>query len=165
MLRQTEEATRVLTGLPSWPARSLTNSPADVALVLTGGGLGGCRRVWGRAGATGDVRLTYSDRSISNWGTQEPTSQTKEPEEPARKARTEGSNYVTHGWTHTGWDHLKRLKKNRRNMGRTWRQQPNSVYISFQQEEFRSHIWCVSVKQLWAITQVSVIQKYYVMSE
>lgn len=111
VLRQTEEATRVLTGLPSWPARSLTNSPADVALVLTGGGLGGCRWVWGRAGATGDVRLTYSDRSISNWGTQEPTSQTKEPEEPARKARTEGSNYVTHGWTHTGWDHLKRLKK------------------------------------------------------
>lgn len=52
-------------------------------------------------------------------------------------------------------------------MGRTWRQQPNSVYISIQQEEFRSHIWYVSVKQLWAITQVSVsiIQKYYVMSE
>lgn len=47
----------------------------------------------GTAGSTGEVRLTYSDRSISNWGTQEPTSQTREePEEPAREARTEGSN-------------------------------------------------------------------------
>lgn len=96
--------------------RLLTNSPAGVALVLTGGGLGGCRWVWGRAGATAEVRLTYSDRSISNWGAQEPTSQTREePEEPARKAKTEGNNYVTRGWTHTGWGNLKRLKT-----GGTW---------------------------------------------
>lgn len=118
----------VLTGLSSWSVRSLTNWPAGVALVLTGGGLGGCRWVWGRAGATADVRLTYSDRSISNWGAQEPRSQTREePEEPARKAKTEGSKYVTHGWTHRMRE--PKEAKNRRNTGRTWRRQPNSVYI------------------------------------
>lgn len=80
--------THVLTGLSSWPARSLANS-AGGALALTGGGLGGCRWAWTRAGATGEVRLTYSDRSISNWGTQEPTSQTREePEEAAHEPKT-----------------------------------------------------------------------------
>lgn len=47
----------------------------------------------GRAGdVSGDVRLTYSDRSISNWGTQEPTSQTREEPKAAGKATTRGSN-------------------------------------------------------------------------
>lgn len=71
-----EDAPRVLTGASSGSAWALTNCAA-VALVLTGGGLGGCRRVVAKAGAAGDVRLTYSDRSISNWGTQEPTNQTR----------------------------------------------------------------------------------------
>lgn len=43
VIKQTEEATQVLTGLPSWPGWLLTNVPAEVDLVLTGGGLGGCR--------------------------------------------------------------------------------------------------------------------------
>lgn len=38
-----EDATRVLTGLSSCSVWSLTNLAADVALVPTGGGLGGCR--------------------------------------------------------------------------------------------------------------------------
>ncbi len=71
-----EDATHVLTGLSSWSVWPLTNSAAD-ALALTGGGLGGCRSVFAKAGAAGEVRLTYSDRSISNWGTQEPTNQTR----------------------------------------------------------------------------------------
>ena len=56
----------VLTGLSSWSVWLLTNSAAG-ALVLTGGGLGGCRSVCAKAGAAGEVRLTYSDRSTSNW--------------------------------------------------------------------------------------------------
>lgn len=66
---ETEDATHVLTGLSSselvWV---LTNCATD-ALVLTGGGLGGCCWVCAKAGAAGEVRLTYSDRSISNWNT------------------------------------------------------------------------------------------------
>lgn len=69
-----EDATRALTGLSSCSLWLLTNWAADVALVRTGGGLGGCRGAW----ATGDVAFTYSDRSISSCGTQEPTSQTRE---------------------------------------------------------------------------------------
>lgn len=76
-----EDATRVLTGPASGSVWALTNCAAD-ALVLTGGGLGGCRSVLAMAGAAGEVILTYSDRSISNWGTQEPTNQTRaEPDE------------------------------------------------------------------------------------
>lgn len=71
-----EEALRVLTGLASGTAWALTNSAAD-PLVLTAGGLGGRRSVCATAGAAGEVRLTYSDRSISNWGTQEPTNQSR----------------------------------------------------------------------------------------
>lgn len=69
-----EDATHALTGLSSCSVWSLTNWAADVALVPTGGGLGGCRGAW----AAGDVAFTYSDRSISSCGTQEPTSQTRE---------------------------------------------------------------------------------------
>lgn len=43
VIKQTEEATQVLTGLASWQAWLLTKWPADVDLELTGGGLGGCR--------------------------------------------------------------------------------------------------------------------------
>lgn len=71
------DATSVLTGLSgSQSVWVLTNCAAD-ALVLTGGGLGGCCWVCAKAGAAGEVRLTYSDRSISNWGTQGPTNQTR----------------------------------------------------------------------------------------
>lgn len=78
----TEDATRVLTGPASWSAWALSKSAAD-AVVLTGGGggvgggLGGCRWTRAKAGAAGDVRLTYSDRSTSSWRTQEPTNQTR----------------------------------------------------------------------------------------
>lgn len=71
-----EDAARILTGVSSGSGWGLTNCATD-ALVLTGGGLGGCRWVVAKAGASGEVRLTYSDRSISNWGTQEPTNQTR----------------------------------------------------------------------------------------
>lgn len=74
-----EEAPRVLTGLASGTIWALTNSAADAFVLSAGclGGLGGCRWVCAEAGAAGEVRLTYSDRSISNWGTQEPTNQSR----------------------------------------------------------------------------------------
>lgn len=75
----------VLTGLSSWSVWLLTNSAAG-ALVLTGGGLGGCRSVCAKTGAAGEVRLTYSDRSISNWGAQEPTNQSTAQHSIARAA-------------------------------------------------------------------------------
>lgn len=147
VIKQTEEATHGLTVLSSWQTWLLTNLPADVDLVLTGGGLGGCRWVWARAGATGDVRLTYSDRSISNWRTQEPMSQTSvEPEETAHEAKTADSNYMKHGWKHTGWGHLKWLKT-----GETWGERGGNsptvstfTILTFQQ--FRFQI-CVNVKK------------------
>lgn len=80
-----EDATRVLTGPSSWSVWALTNCAA-AALELTGGGLGGCRWVCAKAGAAGEVTLTYSDRSISNWGTQEPTNQTRAQHSTARAA-------------------------------------------------------------------------------
>lgn len=96
-----EDATHALTGLSSWSVWALTNSAAD-ALVLTGGGLGGCRWVVGRAGAAGEVRLTYSDRSVSNWGTQEPTNQTREQPESSTVMRWKQKKQQLHGeWTRT----------------------------------------------------------------
>lgn len=61
-----------LTGPSGRPVWVLTKCAA-----LAGGGLGGSRRAGGAAGAAacGDVRLTYSDRSTSSWGAQEPTNE------------------------------------------------------------------------------------------
>lgn len=85
VIRQTWRVLHVLTGLSSWSVWLLTNSAAG-ALVLTGGGLGGCRPVCAKTGAAGEVRLTYSDRSISNWGAQEPTNQSTAQHSIARAA-------------------------------------------------------------------------------
>lgn len=149
VIKQTEEATQVLTGLASWQAWLLTKWPADVDLELTGGGLGGCRWVWARAGASGDVRLTYSDRSISSWGTQEPMSETREePEGPAHEAQTADSNYMKHGWKHTGWGHLRRLQQ-----GETWGEEHggNSPTVStitiLKFQGFSFHICQINVKK------------------
>lgn len=76
--------THALTGPSRRSVWALTNSAAG-APVPTGGGLGGCRRVV----VVGEVRATYSDRSVSNWGTQEPTGQTRELQTAAT-------------WRHTG---------------------------------------------------------------
>lgn len=75
---QTEqEQQEVLTGRSGRSVRLLTNWAAPPAAGRTGGGLGGSRRACGGTGAAagGDVRLTYSDRPISSWGTKEPTNQ------------------------------------------------------------------------------------------
>lgn len=72
---QTEqEQQEVLTGRSGRSVRLLTNWAAPPA---AGRSLGGSRRACGGTGAAagGDVRLTYSDRPISSWGTKEPTNQ------------------------------------------------------------------------------------------
>ncbi len=139
-----EDATRVLTGLSSWSLWALTNSAAD-ALVLTGGGLGGCRSVCAKAGAAGDVRLTYSDRSTSSWGTQEPTNQSTAQHsqrsstestvmrlvqvKTAQRAATRRTDTHTHSNKHThSWRLLE--SKIRRNTLREHLHchQPNSVF-------------------------------------
>lgn len=91
---ETEDATHVLTGLSgSMSVWVLTNCAED-ALVLTGGALGGCCWVCAEAGAAGEVRLTYSDRSISNWGTQEPTNQTRAEHSQRSSTEFTGSRNV-----------------------------------------------------------------------
>lgn len=100
-----EDANHVLTGLSSWSVWALTNCVAD-ALVLSGGGLGGCRWVCAKASAAGEVRLTYSDRSISNWRTQEPTDQTRAQQSQSSSTEATGENsssssYMENGHTHT----------------------------------------------------------------
>ena len=60
-------ALQVLTGSDSSVGCSVTSSASD-ALVLTGGGLGGCRLVVvAKADAAGEVKLTSSDWPIRNW--------------------------------------------------------------------------------------------------
>lgn len=121
-----KDASHVLTGVSSGSAWGLTNCATD-ALVLTGGGLGGCRWVCAKAGAAGEVRLTYSDRSISNWGTQEPTNQTRaqhsqnpalqrlqDEEVTSTGENSRSSSYVANGHRHDdawrlkyGWENME----------------------------------------------------------
>ena len=60
-------SSQVLTGSDSSVGCPVISSASD-ALVLTGGGLGGCRWVVvAKADAAGEVKLTSSDWPISNW--------------------------------------------------------------------------------------------------
>lgn len=139
VIRQTWRMLHVLTGLSSWSVWLLTNSAAG-ALVLTGGGLGGCRSVCAKTGAAGEVRLTYSDRSISNWGAQEPTNQSTAQHSIARAAlhslqvmrrRQVKTAEAAAKWrvdTHTRTHRWWLLEANEeKHTGADWHQ-PNSVY-------------------------------------
>ena len=145
VIRQTWRMLHVLTGLSSWSVWLLTNSAAG-ALVLTGGGLGGCRSVCAKAGAAGEVRLTYSDRSISNWGAQEPTNQSTAQHSQSSSTEPTGDEWDVDRWKqqkqqlsgewththththgHTGDDFSRLMRRN--TLGELGDcHQPNSVY-------------------------------------